>query len=196
MVVLRRVALFVLVVFCASVESYERMARAGTRLSGTQDLVEGYFEDDFSDCQNTVLLQQKWTLQSKQWGGDLNGGVVPGNVQCVFDNELQRTVLSLQAHGDIFTGSEPKAVVADANLTGDYTLRGANQEWTSRWTGANYGYNATCSPHCDVRRVGSAVSSRTAFTGGRFEIWMKPCENFGAVSALWTYNYTERKQLP
>ena len=48
------------------------------------------------------------TQISKQWGGDISGGVVPLNVKCVQD--AGRTVLALEAHGDTFTGTGPIGV--------------------------------------------------------------------------------------
>lgn len=98
-------------------------------------------------------------------------------------------MLSLTAHGDLFTGEGPKGVKKDANTTGDYDPRGPDEEW-SNWDWA--GYNASCTPHCDVKRVGSLVSSKSFFSSGRFEVMIKPCPQFGALSSLWTFNYTER----
>ena len=124
-----------------------------------------------------------------QWGGDINGGAVPGNVKCTHDDDLGKDVLSLVAHGDLFTGDGPKGVKHDANTTGDYAPRLPNEEWGKwDWTG----YNATCAPHCDVKRVGAVVNTKIGFDSGRFEVMMKPCLEFGALSSLWTFNYTER----
>jgi len=117
-----------------------------------------------------------------QWGGSINGGVVPGNVACVQDPDLGKTVLQLTAHGDAFTGSGPTGVMHNLSP------RGPSDEFTG-WK--NPGYAPSCAPHCDVRRVGGGIRSRIGFTGGSIEAHIKPCPQFGAASAMFTYNYTE-----
>merc|ERR1712166_1216068 len=149
------------------------------------------FHDDFSECITTVNPGNsqpgtKWTPISKQWGGDISGGVVPLNVKCVQD--AGRTVLALEAHGDTFTGTGPIGVKTHGSH-GEWLPRDANDEWK---TWGYDGYSKTCAPHCDVLRVGAAVQSLETFgDGGTFEVQMKPCAHQGVLAAIWTYNYTE-----
>ena len=123
---------------------------------------------------------------SKQWGGDISGGVVPLNVKCVQD--AGRTVLALEAHGDTFTGTGPIGVKTHGSHGGETTrllLLHCNNyvvyEWLTEWlprdandewkTWGYDGYSKTCAPHCDVLRVGAAVQSLETYVN-------PPCSSF------------------
>eukprot|EP00658_Telonema_sp_P-2_P083725 TRINITY_DN9140_c0_g1_i8.p1 TRINITY_DN9140_c0_g1~~TRINITY_DN9140_c0_g1_i8.p1 ORF type:complete len:534 (-),score=105.55 TRINITY_DN9140_c0_g1_i8:160-1761(-) len=147
------------------------------------------FHDDFSDCQTTVLGGSKWNLVTRQWGGDVNGGVAPGNVKCGEDSG--HSVLVLEAHGDGFTGDGPTGFKRSTSTSGDeFVPRGPDDEWSHAW--GYSGYTKKCSPFCDRLRVGAAVQSKFAFDqGGTFEVEMKTCGYKGALASAWLFNYTE-----
>lgn len=152
------------------------LAAAG--LSGARAGSVVFYDDFTGPCPPNV----NWTTPVMQWGGNINGGVVPGNVACAMDEKLGKQVLVLTGHGDAFTGTGPKGV--DHHLT----PRGSTEEWVDwKWPS----YSAPCSPHCDTKRVGGAIATRQGFTGGAFEARIKPCPQFGAASAMFTYNYSE-----
>eukprot|EP01029_Cantina_marsupialis_P028254 TRINITY_DN775919_c0_g1_i1.p1 TRINITY_DN775919_c0_g1~~TRINITY_DN775919_c0_g1_i1.p1 ORF type:complete len:384 (-),score=93.76 TRINITY_DN775919_c0_g1_i1:334-1485(-) len=137
--------------------------------------------DDFRDC-TKAGIGNHWNTIDKQWGGEtINGGVNPELVECVYDNSLGKQVLQFSAHGDKFTGTGPIGKHRDG------TLRGKNEEFT-HW---NWGYKSNCSPHCDVARVGAAVQSKVKFNHGILDVKMKVCENYGALSSLWFFDYAE-----
>lgn len=65
-----------------------------------------------------------WDTPSRQWGGTINGGTVPGNVKCAMDSTLGKQVLVLESHGDQFTGTGP------VGITHNGSPRGPTDEFT------------------------------------------------------------------
>lgn len=97
----------------------------------------------------------KWNVPLKQWGGDdINGGVNPKNVQCVFDTTLKKNVLQFTAHGDLYNGTGPVGV----------TKSGVPRPDNAQWKGWNWAYDPKCAPKCNVRRVGGAVQTKETFS--------------------------------
>jgi hypothetical protein len=95
-----------------------------------------------------------FTLFRPQGCSNCNGGVSPANVACAYDPQAGSTVLQLTTHGDQYTGDGPAGVFRNLSQ------RGGDDEF-SGW--AYPGYQPTCSPFCDVRRVGGAVMSLPSF---------------------------------
>jgi hypothetical protein len=137
----------------------------------------------FDDFSASCPPSSNFNTPTWQWGGDINGGVVPGNVKCEMDAALGKKVLILESHGDTFTGSGP------VGTTHSGAARKPDQEWSGwKWPG----YQAKCAPNCHLKRVGGAIMSNLNFNkGGSFEINMKPCPQMGSASAIFTYFYKE-----
>jgi len=91
-------------------------------------------------------------------------------------------VLQLTAHGDRFQGKGPIGV----DHSGDPV---DPQSGLGKWNWA--GYKHSCSPHCNVQRVGASVRSKVAITSGITEVVMKPCPQFGAASTIFLFSYQE-----
>lgn len=125
----------------------------------------------------------------------------------VFDPELQKTVLALNASGDMFVGPGPNGVKKDGSLRApDEAFRG--------WAWREYEpVGLDCAPYCHVRRVGALLTSVASFSkwcwararaawlardarsraaSGVVEVRMKPCAQFGAASAIWLFAYEEQ----
>ena len=122
-----------------------------------------------------------WELPVWQWGGNVNGGVSPLNVNCRRD-ALLGGVLQLFSHGDQYVGNGPKGTAHS----------GVNIAPSGNWLNwKNDGYKHDCAPHCDVQRVGGSVRSKMAFTSATVEAMIKPCPKFGVASTMFLYSYQE-----
>jgi hypothetical protein len=137
----------------------------------------------FDDFTTSCPPNANFNTPTWQWGGNINGGVVPGNVRCEMDATLGKQVLVLESHGDYFNGTGPIGTYSNGKS------RGPTDEWVNwKWPE----YQPKCSPHCDVKRVGGAIMTNLNFQkGGSFEINMKPCPQMGTASAIFTYFYKE-----
>ncbi len=60
-----------------------------------------------------------------------------------------------------------------------------------QYAGPVKGINRDRSMRADGKRVGGAIATRDYFASGRYEVRMKVVPKFGAVSALWTFQYAE-----
>ncbi|RLN63602.1 hypothetical protein BBJ28_00004831 [Nothophytophthora sp. Chile5] len=150
-------------------------------------------EDTFSTCPGDggvgdVHTNTNWQAVTSQWGGgDVNGGVHSDNVQCVLDPDLGKSVLALNAHGDIFLGSEPvgKALTSDGSLR-DRTTDDRYLEWALEGVSP-----LPCRPleRCPARRVGATVTSALKRNSGVMVLQIKPCMAFGTLTQVWWGNY-------
>ena len=135
-------------------------------------------QDNFTNACHSLSNHKdtsNWDLPVMQWGGDVNNGVHPLNVNCRQDDELG-AVLQLFSHGDQYVGHGPLG----------------KHNSSESWIDWKYdGYQHDCAPHCDVQRVGGAVRSKLAFTSATVEAMIKPCAKFGAASTMFLYSYQE-----
>lgn len=60
-----------------------------------------------------------------------------------------------------------------------------------QYQGPVKGINRDYSKRTDGKRVGGAIATRPYFASGRYEVRMKVVPKFGAVSAMWTFQYAE-----
>lgn len=141
-------------------------------------------QENFDASCNTLQNHQdtaNWELPIWQWGGDINGGVSPKNVNCRKDPELGG-VLQLFSHGDKYVGNGPTGT----SHSGTPILGSAN------WLGwKNVDYKNNCAPNCNVQRVGASIRSKQAFTSATVEAMIKPCPQFGSASTMFLYSYDE-----
>lgn len=72
--------------------------------------------------------------------------------------------------------SEGKLLIAARGDQYEGPLRGINRDGSQRPNG---------------KRVGGAIATRDYFASGRFEVRMKVVPSLGAVSAIWTFHYSE-----
>ncbi|RLN72168.1 hypothetical protein BBJ28_00005971 [Nothophytophthora sp. Chile5] len=165
-------------------------------------------EDTFSTCPGdggggNVHTNTNWQAVTSQWGGsDVNGGVHSDNVRCVLDPALGKRVLALNAHGDVFLGSEPvgKALTSGGSLR-DRTVDDRYLEWALGGVSP-----LPCRPleRCPARRVGATVTSTLKRNSGVMVLKIKPCMAFGTLTQVWWGSYeamdastaSEDKEMP
>ena len=75
-------------------------------------------------------------------------------VKCAKDPKSGDPVLTITAHGDLYTGTGPNGIFRNGSA------RGPDDEF-SGW--AWISYQPKCSPYCNVRRVGGSLSTLQEF---------------------------------
>ncbi|KAH9114026.1 hypothetical protein LEN26_012454 [Aphanomyces euteiches] len=142
-------------------------------------------------CSSMLLFRDsscnltQWSTWTTQYGGsNVNGGVHADNVECIYDDSINATVINLNAHGDKYSGSTPLGVAIASNLS--VVARNATSMLDS-WALPGIRY-FPCNPNaatCAARRVGASVSTNASWNAGVASFDMKACNAFGTISEAW-----------